>query len=141
MRTCRLFFAATVAGLVGMAAGGEARAQSGRVLDFGRPGGRVMIDPGRPGGRLIPGYDPGRPGGRVVSGQPGTYPMGSRSRYGRGRWYPPPRYGPPLYGPPVVVQRYLIPSGYVGVSPGYVINYGGVNYISNADGTMSPYAF
>ena len=36
------------------------------------------------------------------------------------------------------VTRYLVPPEYEGTPAGYLINYGGVNYVTNGDGTMSP---
>jgi hypothetical protein len=91
--------------------GSEARAEGwgpgypggvgGRVIDPGRPGGRVYLDPGRPGGRLIPGYDPGYPGGRVYI-QPHGYSPGRGSSpgwgYRPGSGYSPGR-GYPSGGP------------------------------------------
>jgi hypothetical protein len=53
-----------------------------------------------------------------------------------------PRYDrqlqPTSYTAPTV-QRYQIPAQYAGTPAGYVITYGGRNYLSAADGTMTPY--
>jgi len=63
-------------------------------------------------------------------------------------WNRPP-YGPGWGGQTVVVtpptyvqttaQRYYVPAEYAGTPAGSVINYGGINYVVNGDGTMSPY--
>ncbi len=54
-----------------------------------------------------------------------------------------PRYDrqlqPTSYTAPAV-QRYQIPAQYSGTPAGYVINYGGRNYLSGSDGTMTPYS-
>ncbi len=53
-----------------------------------------------------------------------------------------PRYDQQLqqtsYAAPAA-QRYQIPAQYTGTPAGYVINYGGRNYLSGSDGTMTPY--
>jgi len=53
-----------------------------------------------------------------------------------------PRYDQRLqqtgYATPTA-QRYQIPAQYTGTPAGYVINYGGRNYLSGSDGTMTPY--
>jgi hypothetical protein len=53
-----------------------------------------------------------------------------------------PRYDQQLqqtsYTAPAV-QRYQIPAQYAGTPAGYVITYGGRNYLSGSDGTMTPY--
>lgn len=53
-----------------------------------------------------------------------------------------PRYDqqlqPTSYTAPTA-QRYQIPAQYAGTPAGYVINYGGRNYLSGSDGTMTPY--
>jgi hypothetical protein len=38
-----------------------------------------------------------------------------------------------------VVQRYQIAAEYAGTPAGYVISYGGINYLSGSDGTMTVY--
>jgi hypothetical protein len=53
-----------------------------------------------------------------------------------GSFYYPPQTN--LVAPPV--DRYQIPDGFAGTPSGYVISWGGVNYLTNDDGTMSPYA-
>jgi hypothetical protein len=57
-------------------------------------------------------------------------------------WYGP-RYHARYYYPPAttyvpVVTRYLVPPEYAGTPAGYLITYGGANYMTNGDGTMSP---
>lgn len=64
----------------------------------------------------------------VVSGD-GT--MSPSSGSGAGSTQPSPAQTPG--------QRFQIPAQYSGTAPGHVINYGGTNYLTNQDGTMSPY--
>lgn len=64
---------------------GYGRGYGGRVIDPGRPGGRVFIDPGRPGGRLYPAYDRGLPGGRVYA-LPGSGFYHRHGHYHNGRF-------------------------------------------------------
>jgi len=39
---------------------------------------------------------------------------------------------------PATTQRYQLPAQFAGTAPGSSISYGGVNYVVNVDGTMSP---
>ena len=56
-------------------------------------------------------------------------------------YQPPPQQG---YQQPAsgraVAQRYQIPAEYAGTAPGYVITYGGRNYLTGSDGTMTLYS-
>jgi hypothetical protein len=78
-------------------------------------------------------------GGQTIYQQPGSnsYPY-QQGRLIRTR----PRYDrqlqPTSYTTPTI-QRYQIPAQYSGTPAGYVINYGGRNYLSGSDGTMTPY--
>ena len=40
---------------------------------------------------------------------------------------------------PASGQRYQVPAEYAGTAAGYIINYGGANYLTAGDGTMTPY--
>jgi hypothetical protein len=64
-----------------------------------------------------------------------------------GGWYRPRwsghHYYTRYYYPPTSTYvpsspRYLVPPEYAGTPAGYLITYGGVNYMTNGDGTMSP---
>jgi len=68
-------------------------------------------------------------GGRNAYQQAGTTQM--QPRYDQ-------QLQPTSYTAPAA-QRYQIPAIYAGTPAGYVINYGGRNYLSAADGTMTPY--
>jgi hypothetical protein len=60
---------------------------------------------------------------------------------GRG-WHNNYAYTRYYYAPSAIyvptVARYFVPPEYAGTPGGYIINYGGVNYVTNGDGTMSP---
>jgi|GEM_PF-6148446 len=112
----------------------------------GHPGG------GHPGGGHHPGYphhNPGYP--HHNPGYPHHNPGYPHYNYGHrpggywngGVYYTNSYYTTPsqtTYVAAPAVTRYQVPAEYVGTAPGYVINYGGANYITNTDGTMSPYS-
>jgi hypothetical protein len=81
-------------------------------------------------------------GGRNAYQQAGAVQSGQNAYQQAGTVQTRPRYDqqlqPTSYTGPAV-QRYQIPSQYTGTPAGYVINYGGRNYLSGSDGTMTPY--
>lgn len=68
-------------------------------------------------------------GGRYANQQAGA--LQARPRYDQ-------QLQPTSYTAPSG-QRYQIPDQYAGTQPGYVITYGGRNYLSGSDGTMTLY--
>ena len=129
---------------------GPARAQSranvgrqmeGQVLSnvgnavAGQPAGVV---PGQPGAVY-----PGQPGA-VYPGQPAGYGLPATPRQavqGMERQAINSVTGQPAYMPQAgSAVRYQLPPQYAASAPGTTVNYGGANYVINADRTMSPVA-
>lgn len=96
----------------------------------------------------VPGY--GWPGNSYPGTRPGYYQQ--PTYYNNNRYQQPspyvrtqptydPQYQPTTYvAPSTPVQRYQIPAEYTGTPAGYAITYGGRTYLTNSDGTMSPYS-
>jgi hypothetical protein len=167
MRTRSARVVGLSAGLLALMFVGPARAQrpanlgrqmEGQILNnvgnavTGQPGaaypGQPGVYPGQPG--VYPGQPgavyPGQPGA-IVPGQPGGYGVPATPRQalqGMERQAissvtstvtGQPGYGPGQAGSGV---RYQLPAQFAASAPGTTVNYGGVNYVVNADRTMSP---
>lgn len=96
---------------------------------------------GQPGGYGLPGYQP--QAGMMYNRRGFPYTGGGQYSYQQGGMIQnQPRYDrqlqPTSYTAPAA-QRYQIPAPYSGTPAGYVINYGGRNYLSGSDGTMTLY--
>lgn len=120
--------------LVGSTLAGAAARADG---PHGRHGGHhPSHHPGEGGYPGWGGHHPGHPGGggHYPGHHHGGYPGWTGGGYPNSGWSNP-GWTAPSVNP---AARYCIPAEYSGMPAGYLINYGGANYITNADGTCPP---
>jgi hypothetical protein len=86
-------------------------------------------------------YPHGNGGGWNNGGGGGWNNGGGGGGYWQNGAYYNSNYAPPQtpYVAAPAVMRYQIPAQYAGTPSGYTIPWGGANYLTNDDGTMSPY--
>lgn len=102
----------------------------GPQVGYGQPGYQPQWGPGYYPQQPLQGYYPQQSfyPQRGYYTQPGYYPQQPQQGY----------YAPQPPQQPASAQRYQLPAQFAGTAQGTIISYGGVNYVVNADGTMSP---
>lgn len=117
----------------------SARAQA--PANVGRQvGGQILNDVGNAAVGQPAGVVPGQPGGYASPATPGQALQGMERQAinnAAGAVTGQPGYMP---GQAASGARYQLPGQFSGNAPGTTVNYGGTNYVVNADGTMSPAA-